>query len=101
MTFGEDAWRARTGAGPHVLSLLRNAAINVLNFAGLTSKAAALWRHAAHPEEALALITESGWKLKDPARRTGILDFKVAFPYTFRLVQLHRFAESRKDLLCR
>ena len=60
MTFGEDACRARTGTGPHVLSLLRNAAINVLNRAGLTNKAAALRRHAAHPEEALALIIESG-----------------------------------------
>jgi predicted transposase YbfD/YdcC len=60
MTFGEDACRARTGAGPHVLSLLRNAAINVLNRAGLKNKAAALRRHAAHPEEALRLIMESG-----------------------------------------
>jgi predicted transposase YbfD/YdcC len=60
MTFGEDACRSRTGCGPHVLSLLRNAALNLLNRAGLKNKAAALRRHAAHPQEALALIVESG-----------------------------------------
>ena len=60
MSFGEDACRARTGAGPHVLSCLRNAAINLLNRAGMTNKAAALRRHAAHPDEALALIRGYG-----------------------------------------
>ena len=60
MSFGEDACRARTGTGPHVLSLLRNAAIKVLNCAGFTNKAAALRRHAAHPEQALALIRGYG-----------------------------------------
>jgi predicted transposase YbfD/YdcC len=60
MTFGEDACRARTGVGPHVLSFLRNAAINLLNRAGTKNKAAALRRHAAHPEEALALVSGHG-----------------------------------------
>jgi predicted transposase YbfD/YdcC len=60
MTFGEDACRSRTGSGPHVLSGLRNAAINLLNRAGFKNKAAALRRHAAHPDEALALVTGSG-----------------------------------------
>ncbi len=60
MSFGEDACRARTGAAPHVLSCLRNAAINLLGRAGMTNKAAALRRHAAHPEEALALIRGYG-----------------------------------------
>jgi predicted transposase YbfD/YdcC len=56
MSFGEDACRARTGTAPHVLSYLRNAALNLLNRAGINNKAAALRRHAAHPDEALALI---------------------------------------------
>lgn len=60
MTFGEDACRTGTGAGPHVLSCLRNAAINLLGRAGMTNKAAALRRHTAHPEEALALIRAYG-----------------------------------------
>lgn len=60
MSFGEDACRARTGAGPHVLSCLRNAAINLLGRAGTTNKAEAQRRHAAHPEEALALVTGYG-----------------------------------------
>jgi len=60
VTFGEDACRARTGTGPHVLSCLRNAAINLLSRAGINNKAAALRRHAAHPHEALALVTGYG-----------------------------------------
>lgn len=60
MSFGEDACRARTGSAPHILSCLRNAAINLLNRAGFRNKAAALRRHAAHPHEALALLVDSG-----------------------------------------
>jgi predicted transposase YbfD/YdcC len=60
MTFGEDACRSRTGSGPQILSCLRNAAINLLNRAGIKNKAAALRRHAAHPAEALALVRGSG-----------------------------------------
>lgn len=60
MAFGEDDCRARTGCGPHVLSCLRNAAINLLNRAGIKNKAAALRRHAAHPQEAFALVTGYG-----------------------------------------
>ena len=56
MSFGEDACRARSGSGPHILSCLRNAALNLLNRAGVKNKAAALRRHAAHPNEAIALI---------------------------------------------
>lgn len=56
VTFGEDACRARTGAAPVILSALRNAAITLLDQAGFTNKAAALRRHAAHPDEALALV---------------------------------------------
>lgn len=60
MSFGEDACRVRTAAGPYILSCLRNAGINLLNRCGVKNKAAALRRHAAHPEEALALLGESG-----------------------------------------
>jgi predicted transposase YbfD/YdcC len=60
MSFGEDACRARTGAAPHILSHLRNAAINLLNRAGVKNKAAAIRRHAAHAYEALALIKATG-----------------------------------------
>ena len=56
VTFGEDACRARTGAAPAVLSALRNAAVALLDRDGVTNKAAALRRHAAHPHEALALV---------------------------------------------
>lgn len=56
VTFGEDACRVRTNGGPMILSALRNAAIGLLNRAGLSNKAAALRRHAAHPTEALRLI---------------------------------------------
>ena len=48
--------RASTGSAPVVLSALRNAAITLLDQSGATNKAAALRRHAAHPEEALALV---------------------------------------------
>lgn len=56
VTFGEDACRAGAGAAPVVLSALRNAAITLLDQNALTNKAAALRRHAAHAEEALALV---------------------------------------------
>jgi predicted transposase YbfD/YdcC len=56
MTFGEDACRVRTGCAPMILSTLRNAAITLLNQMNLSNKAAVLRRHAAHPNEALALI---------------------------------------------
>ena len=56
VTFGEDACRAAAGAAPAVLSALRNAAVTLLAQAGHANKAAALRRHAAHPDEALALV---------------------------------------------
>lgn len=61
VTFGEDACRARTGATtPVALSALRNAAITLLDQQKVTNKAAALRRHAAHPDEALALVRGYG-----------------------------------------
>jgi hypothetical protein len=59
-TLGEDACRVRRGAAPMVLSTLRNVVVNLLNGAGVTNKAAALRRHAAHPYEALRLVRPSG-----------------------------------------
>lgn len=60
VTFGEDSCRARTGAAPAVLSALRNAAITLLDQNDVANKAAALRRHAAHPDEALTLIRGYG-----------------------------------------
>lgn len=56
VTFGEDACRVRTGHAPQNLAAIRNLVITLLNKAGFKNKAAALRRHAAHPNEALALI---------------------------------------------
>ena len=62
VTLGEDACRVRTGSAPFVLSMLRNAAVVLLdqNPATAANKAAALRRHAAHPGEALALVRGYG-----------------------------------------
>ena len=60
MSFGEGACRVRAGAGPYILSCLRNADINLLNRCGIKNKAAAMRRHAVHPEEVLALLNVSG-----------------------------------------
>lgn len=60
VTMGEDGCRVRSGAAPMILSTLRNVALNLLNKLGVTNKAAALRRHAAHPHEALMLVRPSG-----------------------------------------
>ena len=60
VSLGEDACRVRSGAAPTILSTLRNVAINLLNRLGVANKAAALRRHAAHPEEALLLVRPDG-----------------------------------------
>lgn len=60
VTFGEDQCRVRSDSAPMILSVLRNVAIAVLGLAGVQNKAAMLRRHAAHPDEALALITANG-----------------------------------------
>lgn len=56
VTFGEDHCRVRKGSAPIVLATMRNIVINLLNEKGVSNKAAALRRHAAHPHEALDLI---------------------------------------------
>lgn len=62
VTFGEDACRVRTGSAPFALSALRNAAVTLLDQHPATArnKAAALRRHAAYPNEALALVRGYG-----------------------------------------
>ena len=59
VTMGEDHCRVRKGSAPINLAVLRNIALNLLNWKGAPNKAAALRRHAAHPHEALALIRAS------------------------------------------
>lgn len=56
VTFGEDASRVRTGHAPRNLAMLRNTVVSLLNFHACPNHAAALRRHAARPEEALAMI---------------------------------------------
>jgi hypothetical protein len=60
VTLGEDACRVRSGAAPLILSTLRNTVVNLLNGLGVSNKAAALRRHAAHPYEALRLVRPFG-----------------------------------------
>jgi predicted transposase YbfD/YdcC len=56
VSLGEDACRVRTGSSPQALAALRNGVIHLLDRVGATSKAAAMRRFAAHPEEAIRLI---------------------------------------------
>jgi predicted transposase YbfD/YdcC len=56
VSLGEDACRVRTGSSPHVLAALRNTAIHLLEGVDATSKASAMRRFAAHPDEAISLI---------------------------------------------
>ena len=61
VSLGEDGCRVRSTEAPLILSALRNAALNLLNWAQKAGNiAAALRRHAAHPHEALALIRGYG-----------------------------------------
>lgn len=56
VTLGEDACRVRTGHAPRNLAMLRNLAVSLLNLNACPNHAAALRRHAARPNEALAMI---------------------------------------------
>ena len=56
-TLGEDRCRVRKGVGPQVLAAIRNVAVYLLNRVKAVSKAAATRRFAAHPAEALPLLT--------------------------------------------
>lgn len=56
VTLGEDACQVRSDCAPANLAACRNAALNLLRLAGVTNVAAALRRHAMHPQKALALM---------------------------------------------
>ena len=56
VTFDEDRCQVRIGAAPQVMAALRNLSISLLRLAGKANIAAALRRHASHPDEALALV---------------------------------------------
>ena len=57
VTLGEDACRVRTGSSPQALAALRNGVIHLLEGVEAPSKAAAMRRLAAHPVEAVRLIS--------------------------------------------
>lgn len=57
VSLGEDACRVRTGSSPQVLAALRNTTLHLLAGVEATSRAAAMRRFAAHPDEAIRLIT--------------------------------------------
>jgi predicted transposase YbfD/YdcC len=56
VTYGEDRSQIRTGTGPHVMAVLRNAAISALRAAGATNIAAANRHHARDSSRPLALL---------------------------------------------
>jgi hypothetical protein len=55
-TLGEDRCRVRKGSGAQVLAAIRNACVHLLEAVETPSKAAAVRRLAAHPEEAVSLL---------------------------------------------
>ncbi|HWV25518.1 MAG TPA: ISAs1 family transposase [Thermomicrobiales bacterium] len=59
VNLGEDASLIHVASGPHVMALLRDAAINLLHLAGVRQVAARLRRHAQHPDEAVSLVLGS------------------------------------------
>jgi predicted transposase YbfD/YdcC len=56
VTLGEDACQVRADRAPAKLAACRNAARNLLRRRGVHNVAAALRRHALHPQHALALM---------------------------------------------
>lgn len=59
VVFDEDRCQVRSGAAPQALAAMRNLAIGLLRFAGFPNIAAAQRRHAAHYQEAIALLRAS------------------------------------------
>jgi hypothetical protein len=57
VSMGEDACAVCSGNAPQVLATLRNATLTLAHQTGFASYARAFRRHAAHPREAIALIT--------------------------------------------
>jgi hypothetical protein len=56
MTFGEDASRIRTGAGPQVMSSIRNLATSLHRLSRATNVAAALRHHGRNALRPLQLL---------------------------------------------
>lgn len=56
VVFDEDRSQVRCGNIPQVMAALRNTVIGLLRLSGMHQIAATLRRHAARPEEALALL---------------------------------------------
>jgi predicted transposase YbfD/YdcC len=56
VTLGEDGCRVRRGSAPQVLAALRNACVHLLAGVDSASRAGAVRRLNAHPEEALELL---------------------------------------------
>jgi hypothetical protein len=56
VTLREDACRVRKGTAPQVLAALRNAVVHLLAGVAAPSRAAAIRRFNAHPDEALRLL---------------------------------------------
>jgi predicted transposase YbfD/YdcC len=56
VNFGEDASLIHAGAGPTVLALLRDAALNLRHGAGVQRIASRLRTHSQRPEQAVALV---------------------------------------------
>jgi predicted transposase YbfD/YdcC len=59
VNLGEDASLIHAGAGPHVMALLRDAALSLLRRAGIRHIAARLRYHSQHPEAAVTLVLGS------------------------------------------
>lgn len=56
VTYDEDRSQIRTGTGPEVMAVLRNAAIGALRLSGVTNIAAANRHHARDSTRPLALL---------------------------------------------
>lgn len=58
VTFAEDASLVRVGTIPHVMASLRTTAISLIRLTGTTRIVATCRRLAAHPADAVALLTQ-------------------------------------------
>jgi len=56
VTFGEDASRLRTGAGPQIMAALRTLALTLIHRQGATNIADTRRFFAANPDQALTLL---------------------------------------------
>ncbi|MGN9914706.1 hypothetical protein ACTMTJ_44975 [Phytohabitans sp. LJ34] len=56
MSYDEDRSQIRTGAGPHVMAALRNAAIGAIRATGVTNIAAANRYHARDSSRPLTVL---------------------------------------------